>query len=203
MSKFESLTNSFARTALYLNGSDEPIVIDDERNIVVPDSLKCIAVQYDHNIETVRFDCPRYWDQHDMSQMKIYINYMLPNGQTGQYWAQNVTPNKDRMTFDWTVSGNVTAVKGQISILVCAKKVDADGNETQHWNSKVCRDFSIAEGLECSQTIETEYPDIITQILEQLGGGSGGGTITTGHNVYYSSTEPAELTDTDLWMQIL
>lgn len=198
MSKLDALRNSIANSTIYLKSSEEHIFIDDERNIIVPNSLQCIAVQHDHNIETVTFDCPRYWDQHDMSKMKIYINYMLSNGEVGMYAADNIITNKDRMTFDWTVSGYATAAKGNIAVSVCIKKIDEDGNETQHWNSKVCRDFSVAEGLECSSIIESEYPDIISQILDALANGAKGES-----NIYWSSTEPEELTDKDLWMQIL
>ena len=54
---------------------EEHIKIGLDRHITVPESLKRIAVQYDHNVETVTFDCPRYWDGHDMSKMTVYINY--------------------------------------------------------------------------------------------------------------------------------
>ena len=36
------------------------IVIDDDRYIAVPKKLRRLAVQHDHNVETVTFDCPRY-----------------------------------------------------------------------------------------------------------------------------------------------
>ena len=56
--------------------SEEHIIIGRDRYITVPEGLKRIAVQYDHNVETVTFDCPRYWDEHDLSTMNIYINYI-------------------------------------------------------------------------------------------------------------------------------
>ena len=65
-------------------------VVDADRFITVPESLKKLAVQYDHNVETVTFDCPRYWDGLDMSSMAVYINYMLPNKAKGYCIAKNV-----------------------------------------------------------------------------------------------------------------
>ena len=63
------------------NTDTEPhFVINDNRVISVPSELRTIAVQYDHNIETVTFDCPRYWDGHDMSKMVVYINYERADG---------------------------------------------------------------------------------------------------------------------------
>lgn len=156
------------------NPASEPhIVIGADRVIVVPDELKRIAVQFDHNIETVTFDCPRYWDGHDMSLMKIYINYKTPDNRVGSYHCHEDTVTVDTsdtnmMHFTWTVSSNVTMVKGTLSFLVCIKKTDKDGNETNHWNSELNREMTISEGLECDETILEEYPDVITHILTRL-----------------------------------
>ena len=38
------------------SATEEHIVVGADRFITVPDSLKRIAVQFDHNIETVTFD---------------------------------------------------------------------------------------------------------------------------------------------------
>lgn len=159
-------------TAEELFSTGEPhIVIGSDRKITVPDSLKRIAVQFDHNIETVTFDCPRYWDDVDISTMKIYINYMRPDGKPGKYAAINVVvddADDTLMHFDWTISRNVSEVKGNLSFLVCSKNVDDEGNEVNHWNSELNRDLTVSEGLECEPTLLEEYPDIITQILTRL-----------------------------------
>lgn len=166
--------------------SSEPhITIGSDRKITVPDSLKRIAVQYDHNIETVTFDCPRYWDGIDMSVMQVYINYMRADGKPGSYKADNVSADEDNnsvMHFDWTISRNVTEIKGTVSFLVCTKNTDSDGNEINHWNSELNRDLTVSEGLECEHTILENYPDIITQILTRLDS-IGGGNVVIPENV--------------------
>lgn len=156
--------------ALYsANAETEPhIVIGEDRTIFVPDVLRRLAVERDHNIETVTFDCPRYWDNHDMSKMVIYINYMRPDGYKDRYKAYNVKvdENDDRMMhFDWTVSRNVTMVQGNLAVLVCVKNIDEEGNESEHWHSELCKDFYISEGLECEDNIVEKYPDIVTQLM--------------------------------------
>lgn len=176
MSKAEELlysldtTRSVARLA---NMSTEPhIIIDDDRNVTVPDELKRLAVQYDHDIETVTFDCPRYWDEHDMSEMAVYINYLRTDKETGAFKATNVTvdDNDDSiMHFDWTISRNVTEVNGQLVFLVCIKKTDADGNERNHWNSELCKTCYVSEGLEMDGELLRElYPDIIEQWHQEV-----------------------------------
>lgn len=154
--------------------ANEPhIVINADRTITVPDSLKRIAVQYDHNMETVTFDCPRYWDDHDMSKMIVYINYVLPNNVTGQYIAGNISVDSSDSTmmhFTWTITNEITQYKGNIAFLVCIKKTDGteEANETNHWNSELNRDLYISEGLECEPGVSQMYPDIVTQLLERM-----------------------------------
>ena len=155
--------------------AEEHIIIGKDRIIRVPQSLRRIAVQFDHNIETVTFDCPRYWDDHDMSKMIVYINYLAPGGEPTPYLADNVTVDENDdsiMHFQWTISRNVTQNKGNLAILVCIKKTDDDGNEENHWNSELNKEFYVSEGMECdTQGIIDQYPDLVTQLLLMIGNG--------------------------------
>ena len=173
MSQAEELLTSLNATELLSVESEEPhIVIDDNRIITVPDKLKRLAVQYDHDIETVTFDCPRYWDDLDMSQMKIYINYLRSDTYTGTYKAQNITVDETDNTimhFTWTVSKNVSMVFGKIVFLVCVRKTDESGNEVNHWNSELCKDCYVSEGLEVDgEELKELYPDIIDQWYNEV-----------------------------------
>lgn len=150
------------------NAEEEHIVIDENRKITVPDSLKRIAVQHDHNIETVTFDCPRYWDGHDLSKMVIYVNHLCPSGALGCTVATDVTvdsTNSDIMHFNWEISECVTMAQGYITFLVCAKTQKSDGTERRHWNSELNKEMYVSEGLELPSDFIQEYPDILTQLL--------------------------------------
>ena len=172
MSKAEDLLNSLTedeKGAVVTASSNEPhIVVGLDRFITVPDQIKKIGVQYDHDIETITFDCPRFWDGNDLSTMKIYINYMREDGHVGMYLCDIVSIEDDVMHFNWTISGEVTQIKGTISFLVCIKRVDSDGNEERHWNSELCQDLYVSEGMECQESILYRYPDIITQLLTRM-----------------------------------
>lgn len=173
MSRAEDLLETLSDDVMIATAdpATEPhIVIDKNRKVTVPEALKRIAVQYDHNIETVTFDCPRYWDGHDMSKMKVYINYKRPDGGLGCFIATNVTvdaANTDIMHFDWTISGNVTQEDGTLMFLVCVKKTNDDDEEVNHWNSELNTEMYISQGLECLEVVEL-YPDIITQLLLRM-----------------------------------
>lgn len=176
MSKAEELLDSLveAYAAESDSSSDPHIVIGTDRFIVVPDELKRIAVQYDHNIRTVTFDCPRYCDGRDLSKMKVYINYKHLNDKSieGSYIADNVrvsVNNSSVMNFDWTIKRSITQSKGNLAILVCIRSADAEGNEENHWNSELNTELYISEGMEYgSEIIEAQYPDIVTQLLQRM-----------------------------------
>lgn len=170
MSQAQALLNSLedVEVANIVNTNGDKIVIDEYRTIHVPDSLRRLGVQHDHNIETVTFTCPRYWDGNDMSQMKIYVNYLRLDGVKGRYLTTNLKVNDDTMDFDWVVSNNVTQVKGTLSFLICIVKTDADGMEERHWNSELNQECYISEGMECQETVIIGYPDIITHLLIRM-----------------------------------
>ena len=177
MSKAELLLNKLdaSRIATRLaNASEEPhLIIGDDRIINVPDELKRLAVQYDHDIETVTFDCPRYWDEHDMSKMGVYINYLCADKTAGIYQANNVKVDETDSTvmhFDWTISRNVSFVAGPIAFLVCVRNADTEGFEKNHWNSEICTSCYISKGLEYDGEVIDNImsPDLIEQWRKKI-----------------------------------
>lgn len=175
MSQAEELLDNLTKEEITLYTMDliteRHIIVGNDRIISVPDSLKRIAVQYDHNVETVTFDCPRYWDGIDMSKMKIYINYKLPDDTLGAYIANNIVvddSDKNVMHFDWTIMNDVTQIKGTLSFLVCIKKTGSDGIEENHWNSELNTEMYISGGLACGESILNQHPAIITDLLTRM-----------------------------------
>ena len=175
MSKADELLNSLSEDDISLqlaNPETEPhIIIGEDRVISVPKELQRIAVQYDHDVETVTFDCPRYWDDLDMSKLNIYINYMRKDRYVGCYKATDITvdgADSNIMHFNWTVSRNISEVVGELKFLVCIKKSDAEGYEVNHWNSELNTEMYISQGLEAEESIFDAYPDIISQWEDEV-----------------------------------
>lgn len=158
------------------------IVIAADRSVLVPDDLKEIAAQFDHNIETVTFDCPRYWDGHDFSKMHVFVNYRCADGKIDSYPCDPPAVDAEDETiihFDWTLSRNVTCAKGVISFLVCVKSSDENGVLQNQWSSRLNQEMEVLEGIECNtEEIIPDEPDVIERILNRLdalerkGGGS-------------------------------
>lgn len=163
------------------------IIINPDKTITVPRELRYIAVQGEHNIRTVTFDCPRYWDRHDLSTMSVRLIYKRPDGHRAKCFVKNLRVDEndaDTIHFDWTVSRNATLLDGGLSIQACALIPNAEGEGDPEWHSRVNRDLIVDESLGCpDDEVAEQYPDIIEIILDRLdrletsgGGGTGGGS---------------------------
>ena len=161
------------------SADEEPhIVINESRQAIVPNELKTIAVTGDKDIETVTFDCVRYWDGNDLSTFAIYLNYVLPDNTPGTYIPKAITTSdgEDVYHFDWKIKNNITTKSGKISFAITAVKTKQNENgETvvdKQWSSLPNGDCSIALGLGISNVpTEEESSDVVAQlsaILEQI-----------------------------------
>lgn len=175
MSRVDDLLNDLTEQELIIRAYDETqepnIVIGSDRIIEVPDELRKIAVQFDHRIETVTFDCPRYWDGADMSKMKIYVHYTREDGLAGIYLCKNVVVDRefpDIMHFDWTLTRNATGAPGRLTFLVAIKRVDNNGYETQYWNTSLNKEMYVDLGMDNNEIVRDQYPDVFTHMLQRM-----------------------------------
>lgn len=178
---FNGLTDEEIKAYSTENITEEYILIDSNRVITVPESLRRIAVQHDHNIETVTFKCVRYWDGHDMSEMTVYINYMLPDNSLGSYLVESKDIRVDEsdpefMYFDWTISSEITKLNGNLAILVTVRECEAADPDnpddvviSKQWNTELNTSMQISKGLEGPVAVLQQYPDIIEQLLIRMG----------------------------------
>lgn len=176
MSLAEDLLNSLPEDRPAVTSADpatEPhIVINADKTITIPEDLKRILVQHEHNIETVTFDCPRYWDGHDLSQMGLRIVFQRSDDHKEPHPVENLRVDEanDRMIhFDWTISGNTTFTSGNVKITVCAKLTNAEGVSEREWHTIPNQDLFVNEGMDCSgEEIVERNPDVIDYILAEL-----------------------------------
>lgn len=149
----------------------EHVKILGDRTVDIPKSLEKLGIQYDHNVNTITFDCPRYPDENpaiDMSKMIVYINYRLANKVMNAFVAENVVVDAEDPTiihFDWRITHEVTTVNGLISTLICIRDIDDEGYENYHWNTDLIQKFYVGPGMVYNDPLVTENPDKITQAL--------------------------------------
>lgn len=138
--------------------------IDPEtRVITVPASEKLFGVANDGNAERKHFRCPKIvGDNIDLPMMHLYVNYQNANGEKSAYLVEDVQTDGDYITFSWLISPNVTAYKGQVKYIVCAKNGAA-----AEWNTTLA-EGTVLEGLEATEEVVERNPDIIEQILARL-----------------------------------
>lgn len=137
----------------------------ETRVITVPASEKLFGVANDGNSERKHFRCPKIvGDNIDLSTMHLYVNYQNANGERSAYLVEDVQTDGNYITFSWLISPNVTAYKGQIKYIVCAKKGDEKISE---WNTTLA-EGTVLEGLEATDEVVERNPDIITQLLNRM-----------------------------------
>lgn len=166
-----SLLNATSRIAT----EDEPhIVINESRQIIVPSELRTLAVMGDTGVETVTFDCVRYWDGNDLSTFAIYLNYVLPNGERKSYVpkAIRVAEGEDVFHFDWEIKNIMTQTSGGISFSVAAiktKEVDGRTIVDKRWSSLINSECTIANCVQITNVpSDVEDASILAQMSKTL-----------------------------------
>lgn len=179
----ELLAQMEENTELYADNTgpvNDVIIIDAEtRTIELPESERIFGVESDKASERKYFRCPKIvGDNIDLSTLNLFINFKNANNEGDIYHIDDVVVDGDYITFSWLLSKKVTAYKTDasknqlLSFIFCAKSGESPDIE---WNTTLCSDGIVLEGLEPGESITEENPDIIQYILERL---ESAGTIT-------------------------
>lgn len=147
-------------------------VDDDTRLVTIPDKYKKLGVESDEKAKRVWFRFPKLVGNNgvDLSAIGVRINFRNANGDGDIYMVKDVTIDGDYVTFSWELTRKVTAYKGHVSFVVCAVKSATDGTIKNEWNTTLNKECEVLEGLEVTEQIVQENPDIIEYILANLGG---------------------------------
>ena len=137
-------------------GPATPIVIKEDRSIVVPTAMQQIAVQCDNEANVLHFVCPRNWADIDLAAATLYINVVKPDKSIVAFTCTNVASSEDTVTFDWVITEHITEVAGKLSFLVCARD-PSDPGDGYRWHSNLCNSLFVAPGIAC--TVPNILPD--------------------------------------------
>lgn len=167
LAEMESNPEAYADT-----GTEYCTVDDDTRLVTIPDKYKKFGVESDEKVKRVWFRFPKIVGNNgiDLSAISVRVNFQNANGDGDIYIVEDLTTDGDYVIFSWELSRKVTAYKGHISFVVCAVKSSTTGVVKNEWNTTLNKDCEVLEGLEVTEQIAQENPDIIEYILANLGG---------------------------------
>ena len=173
-------------------------VDDDTRLVTIPEKYKKLGSESDEKAKRVWFRFPKMVGNNgiDLSAVRVRVNFRNANGDGDIYMVQDLTVDGDYVVFSWELSRKVTAYKGNVGFVVCAVKSSADGTAKNEWNTTLNRECGVLEGLEVTEQITQENPDIIEYILANLGGSVSAEQIAAAVEEYMAA-HPFEFEETD------
>lgn len=171
-------------------------VDDDTRLVNIPEKYKKLGAESDEKAKRVWFRFQKMVGNNgiDLSDASVRVNFRNANGDGDIYIVQDLTVDGDYVVFSWELSRKVTKYKGKVEFVVCAVKSSTGGTTKNEWNTTLNRECEVFEGLEVSEQIAQENPDIIEYILANLGGSVSAEQIAEAVEEYMT-THPFEETD--------
>lgn len=169
----ELLSQTSEEVEAYADTGIEYCTVDDDTRLVtIPDKYKKLGVESDEKAKRIWFRFPKLVGNNgvDLSAIGVRVKFRNANGEGDIYIVEDLTTDGDYVTFSWELTRKVTAYKGNVSFVVCAVKSNTDGMTKNEWNTTLNKECEVLEGLEVTEQIEQENPDIIEYILANLGG---------------------------------
>lgn len=163
-----------------LSSSDDRFIVDNNlRTITIPGSITVLGVEHDDDVHRLYFQLPKMYGEFDLSEFDIRINYVNAAGNPDMYPVDDKEASGDNITFSWLVGRTAFEKMGDVKFNICLRKTDGDGVVIKEFNTTIAILPPVLEGLETTELIVQQNPDIIESILQRLGvleesGGSGG-----------------------------
>ena len=143
------------------------VINDDLRTMQIPSSITLLGVESDDDVNVIQFQMPKEYSGFDLSTFQARVNYLNAGGIGDVYIADDLTVDGDNMTFTWLVGRSACAYVGMVNFIVCLRKFDEDGNVVQEYNTTVYK-LPVLQGLETTELVVQQYPDIIKHILQMI-----------------------------------
>ena len=135
-------------------------------------SRKTTLMQYDHNSERFTFEMPRFIEGHDMTLCnRIELHFINISSVNKADCSEDVyivddmqispeAVDEDIVIFSWLISGNATKYAGNLSFLIRFKCLEGE-TITYSWNTAICSDIFIGNGMSNIESVIEEYSDVL------------------------------------------
>lgn len=178
MSTTDELLEQLEAEAVSSSVENRFIVDNNLRTITVPGSITVLGVEHDDDVHRLYFQMPKMYGEFDLSEFDIRINYMNAADKPDTYPVDDKETSGDNITFSWLVGRTAFEKMGDVKFNICLRKTNGDGVVVKEFNTTIATLPPVLEGLEATELIVQQNPDIIESILQRLGvlEGNGGGT---------------------------
>lgn len=122
------------------------------RKITLPGNEKILGVYHDKNVTRKHFKMPRYYQDNDMSEFSIKVNYVNEDKETDCYAVDDLAvTDEDYITFSWLVGATACRVPGMVGFVICFTKVDEESSITQEYNTELISKYLIKRSSQFSE----------------------------------------------------
>lgn len=166
-------------------GRIPPIPIPDDETILKIDlnartieSPEFLSTEYDHDAETLFFECDRFYDNVDLATMCCVVQYVNANNDSRIYpvpFYDTITKSdENKLLIPWQISGEVTRKSGIVQYALRFYAIDVDNQIfTYNLNTQPARS-EVLHGMETKNEeiydYEAEFKDDILYRLSRLEG---------------------------------
>ena len=143
--------------------SGKTLVIDSNlRTIRVPGGF-VFGVYNDKDVLSIPFEMPRYYDDLDLSDFSIQINYVNANGTGFVYQVPEKTVLEDKITFEWLLGSGVFVKEGQVRFIVCMRLLGQEDVIEKEFNTTIATG-TVLTGLEVESAEEPEQASLLARM---------------------------------------
>lgn len=169
MSNTDELLAQMEAEALSSSANERFIVDKDLRTVTIPETITVLGVEHDDDVHRLYFQLPKMYGEFDLSEFDIRINYVNAADNPDMYPVDDKDVSGDNITFSWLVGRTAFEKMGDVVFNICLRKTDSDGVVIKEFNTTIATLPPVLEGLETTELIAQQNPDVIESILQRLG----------------------------------
>ena len=178
--QLKHLQNNQSREVTRINTPDYGFFeVDLDQRVVIPPSeyRDFLSLEQEHQAETIYFEAPRYFDEVDLTNTTIIIEYINAENEARIYPAvlQDWTSNPGFIRFAWVLGHEATKTAGTIRFSVRFYSVDQNQKiftyslQTQPYQGRIAFGMRDKEGDPVNAFENYDYSsEVITALTQQI-----------------------------------
>lgn len=129
----------------------------ESRKITIPEDITFLGVKDDDETRTLFFKMPKTYKGLDLSDFKIWINYINADKKGDAYPVDDRKEDGEYYTFSWTVGDFAYAASGMVHFLVYVEKENEEGIVVKKLHTTWAK-LEVLPGGSVNEYLKKEYP---------------------------------------------